>query len=91
MYREGVVALTISSSSPMSRKHSSAAGLVIWARGSLDVPSAAATIIPFKPKSARKQAREAPAGPAPTIRNVVSIIVLISSVITAVTAVRSDR
>ena len=67
-----------SSARPMSRRHSKAAGLVMWARGSFDVPGALAMRIPFRPCWARKQARLAPAGPAPAIRKGVSIVVLSS-------------
>ena len=62
-----------SASRPISRKHSNAAGFVMCARGSFDVPEAFATTIPMRPCWARKHARLAPAGPAPTIRNGVSI------------------
>jgi hypothetical protein len=58
----------------MSRRHSCAAGLVMWARGSLAVPGAAEIMIPVKPWEARKHAREAPAGPAPTTRYGVSMM-----------------
>ena len=68
----GAACLIHSSSSPRSRKHSSAAIFVMCALGVVAHPGVAPIIIPFIAYVVRKHANEAPAGPVPTMSRSVS-------------------